>query len=342
MLLIIYFFLCTIIIFFLSKFSKKNNFFLNQTGEIHQTFTSSLKIPLLGGLLIFLCILPLFWLSNIKILIFLSLILSLGIFSDLKLLKSVNKRFFLQVVIILGFVLIYELKILDTRVPLLDALLNFSIFNIFFVTFCILIVINGSNFLDGLNTLLIGYYSIIIFTINILILNKDIIFINFEFLNHLLIILFLLYLLNFFNILFLGDSGSYILGFIFSILLIDLYLLNIHISPFFIILLLWYPCYENLFSIIRKIVFNRSSVKPDSNHLHQLIFNYIKKKTNFSHIKSNLISANLINFYNLIIFIFSINFVSNTKIMVIFILFNLLVYTVLYIFLFRLRFKRSL
>ena len=340
--LIIYFFSCTIIIFFLSKLSKKNNFFLNQTGEIHQTFTSSLKIPLLGGLFIFVSVLPLFWLSNIKILIFLSLILSLGICSDLKFIKSVNKRLFLQVVIILGFVLFYELKILDTRISLLDVLLSFSIFNFFFVTFCILIVINGSNFLDGLNTLLVGYYLIIIFIINILILNKGIIFINLEFFNYFLIILSLLYLLNFFNILFLGDSGSYILGFMFSILLIDLYSINTHISPFFIVLLLWYPCYENLFSIIRKIIFNRSSVKPDSNHLHQLIFHFIKKKMNFSHIKSNLTSSNLINLYNLIIFIFSINFVSNTKIMIKFILFNLLVYTVLYIFLFNFRFKRSL
>ena len=340
--LIIYFLSCTIIIFFLSKFFKKNNFFLNQTGEIHQTFTTSLKIPLLGGLFVFLNVLPLFWILDIKILIFLSLIFLLGICSDLKFLKSVNKRFFLQIFIILGFVLLSKLKILDTRIPLLDTLLNFSIFNFFFVTFCILIVINGSNFLDGLNTLLVGYYLIIIFIINILILNKGIIFINLEFLNHFLIILSVLYLLNFFNFLFLGDSGSYILGFMFSILLIDLYSLNTHISPFFIVLLLWYPCYENLFSIIRKIIFNRSSVKPDSNHLHQLIFHFIKKKMNFSHIKSNLTSSNLINLYNLIIFIFSINFVSNTKIMIKFILFNLLVYTVLYIFLFNFRFKRSL
>ena len=33
--------------------------------------------------------------------------------------------------------------------------------NYFFVTFCILIIINGSNFIDGMNTLCIGYYLLI-------------------------------------------------------------------------------------------------------------------------------------------------------------------------------------
>ena len=35
-----------------------------------------------------------------------------------------------------------------------------DIFNYIFVTFCILIILNGTNFTDGLNTLVIGYYLI--------------------------------------------------------------------------------------------------------------------------------------------------------------------------------------
>ena len=94
--------------------------------------------------------------------------------------------------------------------------------------------------------------------------------------------LILLFFLNIYNKLFLGDSGSYLLGFLFSIELINFYLNNLNISPFFIILLLWYPAFENLFSILRKINFNKSPIYPDTNHLHQLIFSFFRKKKIFS------------------------------------------------------------
>ena len=52
---------------------------------------------------------------------------------------------------------------------------------------------------------------------------------------------------------YLGDGGSFLFGSIFSLILIEFYLNNPGtISSFFIVLLLWYPAFENLFSIIRK------------------------------------------------------------------------------------------
>ena len=111
---------------------------------------------------------------------------------------------------------------------------------------------------------------------------------------------------------FLGDSGSYILGFIFSVILIETYNLNNNFSPFFIILLLWYPCFETLFSILRKNIIKKSPMSPDINHFHQLIFLFIKKKFKFNLLYSNIISANIINLYNAIIFIISVNLSSST------------------------------
>ena len=70
-------------------------------------------------------------------------------------------------------------------------------------------------------------------------------------------LLFVLYLFNFFNQLYLGDSGSHILGLIFSFIVISFYKLDQLVSPYYIILLLWYPCFENLFSILRKFRFNK-------------------------------------------------------------------------------------
>ena len=46
-------------------------------------------------------------------------------------------------------------------------------------------------------------------------------------------------------------------------------------------MLLWYPSYETLFSIIRKNIMNKSPMDPDSNHLHQQIFHFVKRKIKF-------------------------------------------------------------
>ena len=129
---------------------------------------------------------------------------------------------------------------------------------------------------------------------------------------------------------FLGDSGSYILGFIFSVVLIETYNLNNSLSPFFIILLLWYPCFETLFSILRKNVVKKSPLSPDINHLHQFIFLFIKKKFKYNLLYSNIISANIINLYNAIIFLISINYFSNSQVQILLILLNLVLYTVIY------------
>ena len=44
---------------------------------------------------------------------------------------------------------------------------------------------------------------------------------------------------------------------------------------------LGYPAFENLFSIIRKFLLNKKIYKPDSLHLHHLIFSFFKKTKNF-------------------------------------------------------------
>ena len=338
--IIIYLFFVSFLIIFLNKWCLKNNYLLSETGDGHQKFASKIKTPLTGGIFIFLSLI--FFIDDYSplLLLFSFLILMLGIISDLKFIKSANRRLFIQILIVFIYILIIDLQITDTRLYLLDEFLKFRYFNYLFVIFCILILINGSNFFDGLNTLNIGYYLSISIIINQLILN-DIIFVE-EYLiyKYLIFILFFAYIFNFINKVFLGDSGSYLLGFFYSILLINLYETNNHISPFYIILLVWYPCFENLFSIIRKKILNRSTMKPDSNHLHQLVFYLIKKKLSIKTIYANLLSANLINIFNFLIFLSSINFISNTKVIIIFIMLNLIVYTVIYYILFNYRYKK--
>lgn len=327
---LIYLFFLFLLIITLNKFLLKKNVLLSETGDGHQKFASLKKVPLTGGIFIFL---GYFYLINENIysfIIFSGTILILGIFSDLKLIKSASIRLFFQILLVFSYIIFNNVQINDTRIFLLDELLNNNIINYFFITFCVLIVINGSNFIDGLNTLNVGYYLFIGLIIFLLNLNKIIIIHEISFL-YILSLLIFIFLLNIFNKIYLGDSGAYLLGFTFSVFLIDIYNLNQTISPFFIILLLWYPCYENLFSILRKKKLNaKSPMEPDNNHFHQLIFFFLKKKYKLEIFTSNVLSSQIINFYNLLIFVIGGMFISKTNMQAFLILFSITIYSFTY------------
>ena len=318
-----------ILILVINQFLLKKKFLLSLTGDKHQKFSSASKVPLTGGLFIFFGSILFLKNDSLILVIFSGIILILGIFSDLKLIKSALVRFFLQIIIVLFFLIFNDVQITNTRILYLDNLLQNNLFNYFFVIFCVLIVINGSNFIDGMNTLSIGYYFILSSVIYFLDLSDNIIF-HKDLIINILILLFFVYLLNFFNKIYLGDSGSYFIGFIYSIFLINIYFYNQFISPFFIILLLWYPCYENLFSIVRKYNLNFSPMKPDTNHFHQLIFFLIKKKYKLKTFASNILTAHIINFYNLIIFCIGFKYLTKSEIQIFLILFNIIFYTIIY------------
>jgi hypothetical protein len=115
----------------------------------------------------------------------------------------------------------------------------------------------------------------------------------------------------------------------FSFLLIDFYLKN-PISPYFIVNLLWYPAFETLFSIIRKMKYNFSPMRPDVFHFHQLIFSFLKsifKKSKFA----NTLTGLVINTYNFIILIFSTYFASNSTIQIYLIITNVVIYITIYL-----------
>ncbi len=203
--------------------------------------------------------------------------------------------------------IITDLKIVSSRIELFDTILGNDVFAFFFSSFCLLILINGSNFIDGLNGLLISYSLIVILILgNLGLINETII--SDKHFNFIISFIILILLLNFFNILMLGDSGAYLIGFLLGFIIINSHANNPDISPYFYISLIWYPCFENLFSIIRKLNKKLSPLNPDNKHLHQLIFFLIKKKLKLSIIASNNISSVALIFFNyLIIHICSLN-----------------------------------
>ena len=183
--------------------------------------------------------------------------------------------------------------------------------------------------MDGVNTNTIGYYIVV--HLSLLILTHNNIIIIPDYLKIILPLLIVLYLYNFFSKVYLGDSGSYLLGIFTGINLIYLSNLNNQISPFYIVLLLWYPAFENLFSIIRKKNVNFSPLKPDAKHLHHLIYIFFKKKIKLKKNFSNSFSGIIITFYNLIIFFIASKYYNHSQILIILIIFNIFNYCFLYI-----------
>ena len=304
----------------------KKKIFLNFKGDKHQKFTSSESIPLSGGLIL---ILTSYYYLNLINFIYVISIFFLGFLSDIKIINSPKLRFITQTLIVLIVVYFSSITVPDTRINFLDQLLDYSIFKITFSIFCILIVINGCNFIDGVNTSLIGYCLIISFSLQYLNLNGVEISQLINFYNFTSVLL-ALFILNFFNKFYLGDGGSYFLGLLFALCLINTYQINNNISPYFIVCLLWYPAFENLFSILRKKNLSRSPLDPDTNHLHQIIFLYLKKNCNIKNIYLNTATGMIINFYNFVCISIATHFYSHTQTQILIIIFNIIVYIILY------------
>ncbi len=328
----LFFYLYLTLVLISSIVLKKRGIFLNFSGDTHQSFSNKKNVPLAGGLFILFPII--FFLSDLLISCFVFSIYLIGFFSDRKILVSPKKRFLTQCVLILLFAIVFDIKINSSRIEFFDIILNNKIFAVLFSTFCLLILINGSNFIDGLNGLLISFTIMILFILTKLNLIDHSI-ISYQSVNLIILTLLLLLLLNIFNVLMLGDSGAYLLGFFIGFIIISSHKINPEISPYFFISLIWYPCFENLFSILRKLNREFSPLKPDSKHLHQLVFFFFTKKFKLRLILSNNLSSATICFFNfLIIYISTLN-PGSTIFQIKLIATSIIFYNVSYIFLFK-------
>ena len=314
----------------LNHVSIKKKLFLNLRGDAHQKFVSSESVPLLGGIILILTSYFYIDLSNFTLILFILFIFCIGFLSDIKKMSSPKLRLLFQILIVYSCVQFSSIVIPPTNILLLDYLLGDLSFQIAFTVFCILVVINGYNFIDGVNTSLIGYCLIISSSLYYLKLNGTQISQILD-LNSLISVLAAIFILNFFNKLYLGDSGSYLLGLLFAICLIDTYQINDSMSSLFIISILWYPAFENLFSILRKIRFSMSPIKPDTNHLHQLIFFHLKKIFSNNSFYANTLTGLLINLYNLPSIMLATQFYNNTQVQILIIIFNIFFYVFIYL-----------
>lgn len=324
------------LIFFLFYFifSKYKILSDNISYSNHKKIGIKNNTPIILGGLYILAVVLIFFPNNTqeaKIIFF--LITILGLMSDKNILPNPTVRFVFQLTLILNLVYFENLRINDIRIDFLNNILEYKLFNIFFTVFCLAILVNGSNFIDGLNGLLVGYCSIIILSILFLSLTfEEIEIVNKDFLEVLLLTFLIFFIFNIFGKVYLGDGGSYLAAILIGSYLIKFYDSNENLSPFYIALILWYPSFENLFSLIRRIIKKKNVSDPDNRHLHQLVFLFFKSRFKFNLGNFNSLSALVILLFNIPGFIVATFNSSQSSILIITISINIAVYLFFYYF----------
>lgn len=318
--------------FFLKKF--KFSLDIQTTSESHKSLLRNNDLTPLSGSFYFLpIIIIIFFNFDFTLVIFCSLLFVLGFFADLKIIRSYKKRLIGQFFLISIMLYLSEDILIITRLEILDNLMNYHLTRILLCTFFFMVLINGFNFIDGTNCLCpLNLLIITIFTI-LLIEFLNIGYMKSE-LTILIITLSVFVIFNFFGKNFLGDGAAYGLSFLLGYILLKLSLIDNSISPYFIANLLWYPAFENLFSIIRRSFFKKNNYLPDNDHLHQLIFKFFKKN---NILKKNYFLSSfvglLINSILLLSYLIGINFYHQTMTQVLMIVFGIILYLVTYFFL---------
>jgi UDP-N-acetylmuramyl pentapeptide phosphotransferase/UDP-N-acetylglucosamine-1-phosphate transferase len=294
-----------LIFFYKSGLLKKTPYFTKQ--KIHNRF-----IPRIGGIAIYFTYLISYLITinnpediinfeqrsnKILILSVLPLII-IGTLEDLTGKAGVLYR--LAAALISGFLFItlYDSDFINQLLKSTGLTLNSTPINkiiiITILTTLIAFYSNAQNIIDGLNGLCCGIFlTFIFFNFGKLEIYEENLFI--------IVIIFLMF--NWpYPLIFIGDSGAYLLGYIVAVC--SLISIANGYDPVVIFLTAYYPVLETLFSVVRRGINKVSITKSDNKHLHTLI--YFKLKKIFSSNISNSLSAALIVSTNFLIIYFGI------------------------------------
>jgi UDP-GlcNAc:undecaprenyl-phosphate GlcNAc-1-phosphate transferase len=267
----------------------------------------------------------------------------IGFLEDIKIhTKPYIRLFYLSII---SFLIVYyfNIHVSNTQITFLNNIIfSNKFFSIFFVSFCLLFIANGCNFIDGFNGLLI-IHSIIILSILyfIDILNNNNLYVQ----NLILFFISIFISILFFNFpkakMFLGDSGAYITGIILSITTIQISNLNQKITPFFFATLLFYVFFEVIFSFFRKIVVEKKSpFKPDKKHLHMLIFKSLNRGIKNPH-KANYLTSLIVNITYLIVILPILFFYEQENFCKTYFFILIILYLLIYFFLEKKKIKKN-
>jgi len=209
-----------------------------------------------------------------------------------------------------------------------DLLFESKIFTFIFFSFCLVGLMNGANFIDGMNGLagfyFLGAIIICLYLCSFLGLMYDAI--------PLIVLgigIFGFLLFNFpYGKIFLGDSGAYFISLFLGLWLINFLETNTQISSWCAVLIFFYPATEVIYSFTRKVYRGRSPFYPDVYHLHRKIFDIVYLYTR-NYIFSNISSTSVLIIFWLFPSLFIPFFYDNSQVILVIFIFFLLLYFLL-------------
>jgi UDP-GlcNAc:undecaprenyl-phosphate GlcNAc-1-phosphate transferase len=304
-----FFYLSIILInlYIILKFSKISLFRINIDYPSSKRNIHKKPVASTGGLLIILNILFLFIYlillkkETIDYLFFLGcfMVFTLGFLDDKYNLSYNNKFIFLSLIFSFYFFLDKNFRIEQLYLESINKTVNIENFSFFFTIFCLLLFSNALNMFDGINCQCV-IFCIVLFSYLLTLQNQLLIFFL------ILIFIFLLYL-NAKNLIFLGNSGSYLASFIISHQIVYFYNSKIIKSVEEIFILLMIPGIDMLRVFLHRLYNKKNPFKADKNHLHHFLLSRYGYKSTITLFSLILVFTYLILYLGLskLIIIFS-------------------------------------
>jgi UDP-GlcNAc:undecaprenyl-phosphate GlcNAc-1-phosphate transferase len=294
-----FFFITLINLYLIFKFSKIGLFKLNIDYPDSNRRIHTKPVALAGGLIIILNVFLLliylifFKKETIGLSFFLGclMIFTLGFLDDKYKLSYNNKFVFLSLIFTICFFLDKNLRVDQLYIESIDKTVNINNFSFFFTIFCFLLLSNALNMFDGINCQCI-IFSILLFSYLLNLQNQLLI------IYLILVLIFTLYL-NSKNLIFLGNSGSYLLSYIISHQIIYFYNSKFIRSVEEIFILLMVPGVDMLRLFFQRLSDKKNPFKPDKMHLHHYLLDLYGYKSSISIITLILIFTYLSLYLNL-------------------------------------------
>lgn len=259
------------------------------------------NVPLTGGIIVIIntCFVLIFTLfdnqlittetvlfktnKDLKIFLISTMIFFFIGFLDDKYNISATKRFLLILILLIPIIFLSDNLIINqVRFSFTESTYIIpEYFSIIWTILCFLLFVNAINMFDGIN------YQVALYFVY---LSLFFIFNNYfnVFFISLLIGLFCFLNLNHKNKSFLGDSGTYLLAFVFSYFFIKLYNLPANIKADHIVLFMIIPGIDLMRLFTKRIFNSKNPFTSDRDHIHHILLE------KFSLIKTNLIIQSLI------------------------------------------------
>jgi len=254
-----------------------------------------------------------------------------GILEDLTKSGRIKIRLFLTLLSAGMGAFLLDSLITRIDVPFIDFFLKLFPISFAFTVFAVSGICHAINIIDGFNGLS-GMVSLIILTSlgYVSYLTGDSFLLSLCLSAGGAIIGFLVW--NYpYGLIFLGDGGAYLLGFL--IAEISVLLVNKHpeVSAWFPMMLCVYPVTETLFSIYRKKFLRKMSpALPDGLHFHMLIYKRIVKQGIKEELKQNFMTSPYLWTITLISNLFAVFFWKRTSFLVYSVISFILFYVWLY------------